>query len=117
VIYGEFGWTQLAIRNINLLGPGWVYFTHYRLFRLSLPALMQRRTCCARSLRWVQRLLLPYMASDSRGSTTRSHRQSRAFWWFLDRAGAAESGLWEIREVALVSSSPAPEVCPAEHAL
>jgi hypothetical protein len=27
--------------------PGWVYFSHYRLFRLSLPALMQRRTCCA----------------------------------------------------------------------
>jgi hypothetical protein len=35
----------------------------------------------------------------------------------LDRVSGAESGLWEIREVALVSSSPAPEVCPAEHAL
>src|SRR5438045_2056523 len=30
--------------------PGWVYFSDYRLFRLSLPGLMQRRTCCVRSL-------------------------------------------------------------------
>src|SRR4030095_9083840 len=33
------------------------------------------------------------------------------------RQGLHENGLWEIREVGLVPSSPAPEVCPAEHAL
>jgi len=35
----------------------------------------------------------------------------------LERAGTAESGLLEMREVALVPSSSVPEVCPAEHAL
>ena len=53
---------------------------HQEHFRLrALPALMQRRTCCVRSLAVSTTPTAPYMAPYSRALLVDPHRQSRAF--------------------------------------
>ena len=72
MIYGEFGWTQLAIRNINLLGFGGGCTSH----TIAYPPLIARIDAEENLLRaqfgdeYNACLLLPYMASDSRALLT-----------------------------------------------